>query len=84
MRHACNLIQLRRNRLHLRVAVALFCSVRGGPVAHRVVALRHRLVLSYEALSDNVSSDDLLKKIIGRVPVPVVPLHERSNVRVNA
>jgi len=50
--------------------------------------LRHRLVPSYEALSDNLSSDDLLKKILDRVPVPVVPLHEyangRANTRVNA
>src|SRR5205814_4111361 len=35
--------------------------------------LRHRLVLSYEALSDNVTSDDLLNKIISRVSVPAVP-----------
>ncbi len=41
--------------------------------------IRHRLVLSYEALSDNVSADDLLKKIINRIPVPEVPLRERSN-----
>jgi MoxR-like ATPase len=46
--------------------------------------MRHRLVLSYEALSDNVSADDLLKKILGRIPVPVVPLHEHANVRSNA
>ena len=41
--------------------------------------IRHRLVLSYEAPSDNVSADDLLKKIIARIPVPEVPLRERSN-----
>ena len=46
--------------------------------------IRHRLVLSYEALSDNVSSDEILKKIIDRIPVPVVPLHEHTNTRVNA
>ncbi|HUS17391.1 MAG TPA: AAA family ATPase [Chloroflexia bacterium] len=46
--------------------------------------LRHRVVLSYEALSDNVTSDDLLHKIMGRVPVPEVPLHERSNIRARA
>ncbi len=45
--------------------------------------IRHRLVLSYEALSDNVTSDDLLKKIISRIPVPVVPLHEHTGIRVN-
>ena len=46
--------------------------------------LRHRLVLSYEALSDNLTADDLLQKIIRRISVPNVPLHERSNVRANA
>jgi MoxR-like ATPase len=46
--------------------------------------MRHRLVLSYEALSDNMSSDDLLKKMLERVIVPEVPLHEpkRSRTRV--
>ena len=42
--------------------------------------MRHRLVLSYEALSDNVSADDLLKKILDRIPIPVVPLHEHAKV----
>jgi MoxR-like ATPase len=48
--------------------------------------MRHRLVLSYEALSDNVTGDDLLKKILDRIPIPVVPLreHTRDSVRVNA
>jgi MoxR-like ATPase len=46
--------------------------------------IRHRLVLSYEALSDNVTGDDLLKKILDRIPIPVVPLHEHTNIRVNA
>ncbi len=46
--------------------------------------MRHRLVLTYEALSDNVSSDDILKKILDRIPLPVVPLHEHANDRINA
>jgi MoxR-like ATPase len=46
--------------------------------------MRHRMILSYEALSDNVTSDDILKKILDRIPIPVVPLHERSELRVNA
>jgi MoxR-like ATPase len=46
--------------------------------------MRHRLVLSYEALSDNVTADDLLKKILNRIPVPVVPLREHANLRANA
>ena len=46
--------------------------------------IRHRLVLSYEALSDNISSDDILKKILERIPLPVVPLHEHFNIHANA
>lgn len=46
--------------------------------------MRHRLVLSYEALSDNVSSDDVLKEILNRIPIPVVPLRESINARVHA
>ncbi len=46
--------------------------------------IRHRLVLSYEALSDNVSGDDLLTQILDRIPIPEVPLHEHTNARVNA
>ena len=39
--------------------------------------LRHRLVLSYEALSDDVASDDLLAGIMEAVQMPEVPLSER-------
>jgi len=46
--------------------------------------MRHRVVLTYEALSDNVSSDDILNRILDRIPIPVVPLHEHVNVRDNA
>jgi MoxR-like ATPase len=40
--------------------------------------IRHRLVLSYEALADNVSPDDLLNRILNVIPLPEVPLHERA------
>jgi MoxR-like ATPase len=43
--------------------------------------IRHRLVLSYEALSDDVSPDELLQQILDRIPIPVVPLHERDRAR---
>jgi MoxR-like ATPase len=46
--------------------------------------MRHRIVLSYEALSDDVTSDDILVKILDRIPIPVVPLHEHANIRGNA
>ena len=45
--------------------------------------MRHRLVLSYEALSDNITSDDLLNKIIAKIPVPVVPLHEHASAHAS-
>jgi MoxR-like ATPase len=38
--------------------------------------IRHRLVLSYEALSENVSSDDILDQILEAIPLPQVPLDE--------
>ena len=38
--------------------------------------LRHRIVLSYEALADNVSADSILTRVIGSIPVPDVPLRE--------
>jgi MoxR-like ATPase len=43
--------------------------------------IRHRLVLSYEAMADNVSPDDLLDRILEAVPMPEVPLHERHRTR---
>jgi MoxR-like ATPase len=46
--------------------------------------MRHRLVLSFEALSDNVTADDVLTTVLKRIPAPVVPLRERSNVRAGA
>jgi len=46
--------------------------------------MRHRLVLSFEALSDNVSPDDVLSAILKRVPVPTVPMREASHVRAGA
>jgi MoxR-like ATPase len=46
--------------------------------------MRHRIVLSFEALSDNVSSDNVLATVLKRTPVPVVPLREVSNVRLGA
>ena len=46
--------------------------------------MQHRLVLTYEALSDNVQAADLIKRIANRVPLPTVPLHEYANVRDHA
>ncbi len=48
--------------------------------------IRHRIVLSYEALSDSVNGDDILRKILDRIPIPVMPLNERerTHVRTNS
>ncbi|HTP02370.1 MAG TPA: MoxR family ATPase, partial [Anaerolineales bacterium] len=46
--------------------------------------MRHRLVLSYEALAENKSADEILHRIVDRLPIPVVPLHERSNRNISA
>ena len=46
--------------------------------------MRHRLVLSFEALSDNVTADDVLTTILKKIPAPVVPLREVSHVRAGA
>jgi MoxR-like ATPase len=35
-------------------------------------ALRHRLVLSYQALAENVSADDILDRVLATVPAPEV------------
>jgi MoxR-like ATPase len=42
--------------------------------------LRHRIVLSYEALSESVSADDIVSRVLKAVPVPEKPLesHARS------
>ena len=44
--------------------------------------LRHRLLLSYEALAENVTADALLAKLFNAVPMPEVPLNERANSQI--
>jgi MoxR-like ATPase len=46
--------------------------------------LRHRIVLSYEALADDVRTDDLVNQILNQIPLPEVPLHEHARVRHHA
>jgi MoxR-like ATPase len=76
--------------LILAARALAFVRGRGYALPQEVVdialdVIRHRLVLSYEALSDNVSADDLLNKIIDRIPMPEVPLDEhRNHVRLHA
>ena len=61
-----------RGRTHVRPQDVL-------DLAHEV--LRHRLVLSYEALSDGTTSDALITKILERIPIPKEPLHEHVATR---
>jgi MoxR-like ATPase len=39
--------------------------------------LRHRIVLSYEALADDVTPDGVLAGVLAAIPLPEVPLHDR-------
>jgi MoxR-like ATPase len=39
--------------------------------------LRHRLVLSYEALSDSVSAEQLIDRVLQKIPAPAQALQER-------
>jgi len=46
-----------------------------------VDVLRHRIVLSYEALSDDVTPDTLVAKVMERIPVPAAPMQSHALVR---
>jgi MoxR-like ATPase len=39
--------------------------------------LRHRMVLTYEALSDGVTSDKIIAKVMDKIPIPVIPQPEK-------
>jgi MoxR-like ATPase len=43
--------------------------------------LRHRLVLSYEALTDDITADAVLTWVLGALPVPEAPAAERPATR---
>ncbi len=42
--------------------------------------IRHRLVLSYEAMSDGVTSDMILQRILEHIPMPAQPLQTHNTV----
>jgi MoxR-like ATPase len=46
--------------------------------------LRHRLVLSYEALADALTADELILKIMQKIPAPEKPLETHVTVAANA
>lgn len=39
--------------------------------------LRHRMVLTYEALSDGVTADKIIMKVMDKIPIPVIPQPDR-------
>ena len=43
--------------------------------------IRHRLVLSYEALSDNIDADFILERLMDAIPMPEVTFREHAGVR---
>jgi MoxR-like ATPase len=43
--------------------------------------IRHRIVLSFEALSDDVSADDVVRRVLARIPVPTEPLQRHVTLR---
>ena len=46
-----------------------------------VDVIRHRLVLSYEALSDNVTSEEILARLMDAIPMPEVASREYASTR---
>src|SRR5262245_12213215 len=46
--------------------------------------LRHRLVLSYEALADGMTADQLVRRILHHVPAPEKPLATHVKVRASS
>jgi MoxR-like ATPase len=45
--------------------------------------IRHRLILSYEALSDNVTSDMILGRVMEQVRAPSQPLRKQADANAS-
>jgi MoxR-like ATPase len=79
-----------RASINLILAAKALAFVRGRDyaLAHDVRDLaldvmRHRLVLSYEALADDVRPDDVLGQILAVVPLPEEPLNDHRRDRLD-
>lgn len=46
--------------------------------------IRHRLILSYEALSDNVTADMILARVLDQILAPAQPLREHAYLSIPA
>jgi MoxR-like ATPase len=74
-----------RASIYMVLAAQALALVRGRQYAlpedvHSVApdVLRHRLVLSYEALGDDVTAEDVLGAILAAIPLPEVVLRDRG------
>jgi len=46
--------------------------------------LRHRVVLSYEAMAENLSSDEIVLRLMRRIAAPLKVLESRGPLSANA
>jgi MoxR-like ATPase len=74
-----------RASIYMVLAAQALALVRGRQYAlpedvHSVApdVLRHRLVLSYEALGDDVTAEDVLGAVLAAIPLPEVVLRDRG------
>ncbi len=75
-----------RASIHLIEAARALAFLRGRSYAlpEDVIDLvpdvfRHRLVLAYEALAEGITPDELLRRILKKIPAPAKPLESQSN-----
>ena len=57
--------------------ISIWCNTRFPEPALRLLhegTLRHRLVLSYEALAEGLDADAIIHRVMKRIPVPDKPL----------
>jgi MoxR-like ATPase len=45
--------------------------------------MRHRLILSYEALTDNITTDMILGRVMEQIAMPAQPLRTHANISVD-
>jgi MoxR-like ATPase len=76
-----------RATIHLVEAARALAFLRGRDYVHpqdlvdmAPDVLRHRLVLSYEAMVDAVTPDQILQRIMAKIPVPEAPLESHVEI----
>jgi MoxR-like ATPase len=76
-----------RGTIHLIEAARAFAYLRGRSyvLPEDVIdlapdVLRHRIVLSYEALAEEVSPDQIIRRFLQRIPAPERPMEAHAPV----